>query len=1025
MRKKTVYRISGQVTNSHSSHPLSGLHIRAYDQDLIWDDCLGNDNSNDQGNFTICFFEHDFKELFEGQPEIYIVVYGSNKKQIYRTKPKQLKVGETEIFFNIPIDDNSLLTDLRISHVVPEKVLPGTFVEVYGDNFGDIYQNVIANVGGREALVLDVSPQKLTIRIPPERGSLDPLSISVKGRATTASGLLQYRDPPREGIVGEIGAPETFSGADDEGNGLSNVGSDQRVLIIMCYPSDKDATIGGLTEIGERQRQIDAFEKLVNPSFRQMSFNRTDFDFDYTNWLTLPEEDDFYFWRQSDEDAAQSALDDLPADATEAEIDAAEAALQIASNKIATPQEQTELYHDAVKMAQDDGWTLADYSGIMLCLATDHLRGRASGTWNSVTDSDGDTITLATNTYLWLISYTSHWGRRVHELSHAIATGDLYSGLGIIADGEKWDMMGSHNRMPLFSGYNMVEKLGWYQSEDDVANPADANIKLLSWGSSSDHDQVYTVRAHDTVEDNQSNLFHLIKLSIFPGLTYYVEVRQEPSALPTDLDATSDSASLLIPAANAAEANANQLLFDTHIVFPGSEPSHKGGVIVTKSVDDDSNLNQKVRKITLLSPNLMQAGEEVVDAARRLSIQVESKTNDRPLTYTIRVKWVDVADADPNGLFNLRIRPWDSSWQTNDIWVDSEANGWDTYETSLESGTGNPLGNGDRPWVGHSNRIYARIYNDGTIPVSDVQTTFYVNNPPAIGDNGTWVPHAVRTIPNIGAGSSESVYANWHPTVGEHTCLKVAVETQLGEVNVNDNEAQENVFSFDTSGSSPHQPIFFEVNVQNPLPKWSLIYMHPRGLPLGWEATVENGWLWLPPLGERKMRLTLFTDNGRTNALTKSLRAQQDRDFKIPPEISFKLDGAAYRWYGEGPNKTGQAEHLEAIGGIQVKARARRLVKLTLEVDADRAKNGSLSANGWVDVKLENIEIKLEITNPDGRHRIVSLKTDQSGLFLYNSRKLEHTLMSGNYSLQAFIIANSFVGDSESETIDVEVPVLF
>ena len=131
-----------------------------------------------------------------------------------------------------------------------------------------------------------------------------------------------------------------------------------------------------------------------------MSFNQTDFDFDYTDWLALPEADDFYFWRQADIDAAQDALDNLPPDATEEEKDEARAALETAQKNENLMQEKNELYHDALKAAQDAGWTLTDYAGIMLCLATDHLRGQASGRYNEMTDSDSDTVTLAPNAYL-------------------------------------------------------------------------------------------------------------------------------------------------------------------------------------------------------------------------------------------------------------------------------------------------------------------------------------------------------------------------------------------------------------------------------------------------------------------------------------------------------------------------------------------------------------------------------------------------------------------------------------------------
>ena len=62
----------------------------------------------------------------------------------------------------------------------------------------------------------------------------------------------------------------------------------------------------------------------------------------------------------------------------------------------------------------------------------------------------------------------------------------------------------------------------------------------------------------------------------------------------------------------------------------------------------------------------------------------------RPARYRVRVMWTN-AVGDPNGLFNLRLRNWDSNYQTNDIWFDSPENGYDTYSWGIESVTQNAL----------------------------------------------------------------------------------------------------------------------------------------------------------------------------------------------------------------------------------------------------------------------------------------------------------------------------------------------
>lgn len=70
----------------------------------------------------------------------------------------------------------------RISHVNPNVVLPGTFVDIHGDNLGESYSDTIVTISGKEVLVLRVTSQKVTVRIPPERGELDPLIVNVGGK---------------------------------------------------------------------------------------------------------------------------------------------------------------------------------------------------------------------------------------------------------------------------------------------------------------------------------------------------------------------------------------------------------------------------------------------------------------------------------------------------------------------------------------------------------------------------------------------------------------------------------------------------------------------------------------------------------------------------------------------------------------------------------------------------------------------------------------------------------------------------
>ena len=71
------FRIKGIITEMESLKPVPNLLVRAYDKDIIYDDLLGTAITAEDGSFVIGFEEKDFKEIFEGAPEIYFVVYGS------------------------------------------------------------------------------------------------------------------------------------------------------------------------------------------------------------------------------------------------------------------------------------------------------------------------------------------------------------------------------------------------------------------------------------------------------------------------------------------------------------------------------------------------------------------------------------------------------------------------------------------------------------------------------------------------------------------------------------------------------------------------------------------------------------------------------------------------------------------------------------------------------------------------------------------------------------------------------------
>ena len=606
---------------------------------------------------------------------------------------------------------------------------------------------------------------------------------------------------------------------------------------------------------------------LVDKAFDQFSYGKIKFSFTATSFVALPQNDDYYFFRQSDIDTAQAALD---ADPTNDDL---KAALKTAQDRRSAPQRTNDMFYDAIRAASDAGTNVDTFDGIVVNVMAPFLRGAAYGTSSSVTEdrASGRSISLQSNTYLWYISTVSHWGRRVHEIGHSMFIGDIYGKDLTISTGSKYEIMGSHNLMSRPTGYNLVDLVGWY---------ADANVKKLAIADYPS-DATYEVRAHGSTQDSTSNsVYHVIKIDVYEGLTYYVEVRQQQRTSVTDLESGSDSLGVLQPAIDFVKNNPNVLMFDTHVGSNNSPlPAHKSGIVVTKiSTAAHEDTNQRQRKLTVLGPDrMLQAGEFVEDPANNLRISIEAllTPNDGsaaafPARYRVRVTWSSAAFvADTQGLFNLRIRQWDNSWQTNDIWFDSPENGFDTYSQPIEMPTGNAKKNGDRPRVDEGNRYHAHVWNDGIVDATNLQVTYYLISPPGVGDNGKWQPLWTRYISGMTAGNYTRVNWQgseapiWSPSVGEHTCAKVAISKLNGENNVDDNSAQENIFDFDVGGGSPHDALLFQFAVRNPRNETAVLYLKAENVPRGWEVTFQHAYVVLGALGEMRVLATIINDVGR------------------------------------------------------------------------------------------------------------------------------------------------------------------
>ena len=115
------FRISGRVLDRQTGAGVSGVMVRAYDKDLLFDDLLGTATTGSDGAFELRYAESDFRELFERRPDVYLSLYDGPGKFLLHTKDAiRWNAGKDETF-EVKIDcrpttlpDNQVGTSLGL-----------------------------------------------------------------------------------------------------------------------------------------------------------------------------------------------------------------------------------------------------------------------------------------------------------------------------------------------------------------------------------------------------------------------------------------------------------------------------------------------------------------------------------------------------------------------------------------------------------------------------------------------------------------------------------------------------------------------------------------------------------------------------------------------------------------------------------------------------------------------------------------------------------------------------------------------
>lgn len=103
------YRITGVLRAEGSGEPLQGLVVRGFDQDLLFDDPLGEARSDAAGRFAIEFTDEAFRSVVDTHPDVYLRVFdASGTRELLSTKQRVRRSAGAEEHFELVIPEERL-----------------------------------------------------------------------------------------------------------------------------------------------------------------------------------------------------------------------------------------------------------------------------------------------------------------------------------------------------------------------------------------------------------------------------------------------------------------------------------------------------------------------------------------------------------------------------------------------------------------------------------------------------------------------------------------------------------------------------------------------------------------------------------------------------------------------------------------------------------------------------------------------------------------------------------------------------
>lgn len=552
----------------------------------------------------------------------------------------------------------------------------------------------------------------------------------------------------------------------------------------------------------------------------------------------------------------------------------------------------------------------------------------------------------------------------IHELAHWFGLGDIYPFTTVpgVLNTDRFDLMAN-----TFINPSQCHIQAYWREKLSIL-PSSAAIPLAPRGTNLPFNLTPAWRA------NPGNRPVAVRIPLgaatIPFQGYYVEARMETTA---------------------AEAPA----------APVRDRSGAGGRGVTVSMVDETVQTFALRSLVQVAADL-EFGGSFSDPTNGITVNVTGQDNDG---YTVQVT---SNNPNPSTQSDLRVAPWlvppAGNWESPDIWINSDANDvGGVVRYAYTDVVGNPVGNGDPPFVGARNTVFVRVGNGGFANASNVTVEIRWSQPVGAGDGASRFTLLGAPQLNLNGGSTGIVSVDL-PNLPDsalstgHGCIKVNIVPQGNEITSGNNEAQENIFEFRSNRNSPWSSQSTTMRVFNPKNEALFVNMVLQNLPDGWGYVLTPSTFSIPVGGWRDVTVRL--------------------DPAGPPGLpSTGYDEGSTYHVGVVPLAEGTTSRSQVpLGGVDFMTRL--VFARTANITLVSKTASQATVKGCVSPALGGLPMSLQAKSPSGGRTRIAYNTNSAGCVTHTFT----TYPQGKWRFNALFVGNDLYGSARSSDLVVNIP---